>query len=63
MNLKIFTEDIEPKARNQVYEIAKIPVFKDQQIRIMPDVHWGDDVCIGFTATYSDKIIPFENLF
>lgn len=58
MNLKIFTEDIEPKARNQVYEIAKIPVFKDQQIRIMPDVHWGDDVCIGFTATYSDKIIP-----
>lgn len=46
------------KPATQVYEIAKIPVFKDQQIRIMPDVHWGDDVCIGFTTTYSDKIIP-----
>lgn len=41
MNLKIFTENVEPEAINQIYTLAKLEPFKDAKIRIMPDVHAG----------------------
>ena len=40
-NLKIFTENIEPTALNQIYELVKQPAFSDCKVRIMPDVHAG----------------------
>lgn len=58
MNLKIFTDNIEGDALNQVYTISKHPAFTDAKIRIMPDVHAGKGCVIGFTATIGDKIIP-----
>lgn len=58
MDLKIFTENIEPQALNQIYVLAKLPVFKDCKIRIMPDVHAGTGCVIGFTANLGDKVIP-----
>lgn len=57
-DLKIFTDNVEPKALNQIYEIAKQEAFSDCKIRIMPDVHMGVGCVIGFTANLGEKVIP-----
>ena len=57
-NLKIFTENIEPTALNQIYELVKQPAFSDCKVRIMPDVHAGTGCVIGFTADLGEKVIP-----
>ena len=57
-NIKIFTENIEPEALNQVYTLIKQPAFADCKVRIMPDVHAGKGCVIGFTADLGDKVIP-----
>jgi RNA-splicing ligase RtcB len=49
-DLKIFTENIEPKALDQIYTLIKQPAFTDCKVRIMPDVHAGAGCVIGFTA-------------
>ena len=36
-DLKIFTENIEPEALNQIYTLVKQPAFADCKVRIMPD--------------------------
>ncbi len=57
-NVKIFTDNIESQALNQVEVLASQPAFKDCKIRIMPDVHAGKGCVIGFTADLGDKLIP-----
>lgn len=57
-DLKIFTENIEPEAVNQVYNLLAQPPFSGARVRIMPDVHAGTGCVVGFTATMTDKIIP-----
>ncbi len=57
-DLKIFTENIEPEALNQIYTLVKQPAFADCKVRIMPDVHAGTGCVIGFTADLGDKVIP-----
>lgn len=57
-DLKIFTDNIEPLAVNQIYELLVQSSFKDQKVRIMPDVHAGAGCVVGFTSTMGDKIIP-----
>lgn len=57
-NLKIFTNDIEQEAINQINELLEQDAFKDSKIRIMPDVHAGKGCVIGFTGNLGDKVIP-----
>lgn len=57
-DLKVFTDNIEPEALEQIYTLIKQPAFKDCKIRIMPDVHAGAGCVIGFTADLGDKVIP-----
>ena len=57
-DLKIFTDNIEPEALNQIYTLIKQPAFADCKVRIMPDVHSGKGCVIGFTADLGDKVIP-----
>lgn len=57
-DLKIFTDNIEPEALNQIYTLINQPAFKDCKVRIMPDVHAGAGCVIGFTADLGDKVIP-----
>lgn len=57
-DLKIFTENIEPEALNQIYTLVKQPAFAGCKVRIMPDVHAGAGCVIGFTADLGDKVIP-----
>lgn len=57
-NLKVFTENIEPEAVNQIYELIRTAPFENAKVRIMPDVHYGKGCVVGFTSTTNDKIIP-----
>ncbi len=57
-DIKIFTENIEPEAVNQIYNLITKPPFHDSKVRIMPDVHFGSGCVVGFTATLSNMVIP-----
>ena len=57
-NLKIFTQNIEQEALDQINTLMEQPAFSDCKVRIMPDVHAGKGCVIGFTADLGDKVIP-----
>lgn len=57
-DLKIFTDDIEQKAIDQINELLEQEAFKNSKVRIMPDVHAGKGCVIGFTGDLGDKVIP-----
>lgn len=57
-NLKIFTDDIEQEAVDQINLLLDQEPFKNCKVRIMPDVHAGKGCVIGFTANLGDKVIP-----
>lgn len=57
-DVKIFTDNIEENALEQIRELLSIEVFADKKIRIMPDVHAGAGCVIGFTGDLGDKVIP-----
>ncbi len=57
-DLKIFTENVEPEAVNQIYTYVRSPAFQGKRVRIMPDVHFGSGCVVGFTGVLGDKIIP-----
>lgn len=57
-DLKIFTDNIESAALDQIYTLLKQPAFEECKVRIMPDVHAGSGCVIGFTANLGDKVIP-----
>ena len=57
-DVKIFTDNIEQIAMEQIKTLLSIDVFSDKKIRIMPDVHAGAGCVIGFTGNFGDKVIP-----
>lgn len=57
-DLKIFTENIEQEAVDQINTLLDQPAFADCKVRIMPDVHAGAGCVIGFTANLGNKVIP-----
>lgn len=57
-NVKIYTDNIEDGASEQIKELLSIDVFSKCKIRIMPDVHAGAGCVIGFTGDLGDKVIP-----
>ena len=57
-DLKIFTNNIDEKAIEQIDLLLEQDVFKNSKIRIMPDVHAGKGCVIGFTGNLGNKVIP-----
>lgn len=57
-DVKIFTDNIEELALEQIQRLLSVKVFADCKIRIMPDVHAGAGCVIGFTGNLGDKVIP-----
>ena len=57
-NLKIFTDNIEKEALDQIHRLLSQDAFSDAKIRIMPDVHAGKGCVIGFTGDLGNKVIP-----
>ena len=57
-DVKIFTDDVEDTAIEQIEQLLAVDTFSDSKIRIMPDVHAGAGCVIGFTGDLGDKVIP-----
>ena len=55
---KIFTDNIEQEALSMVYHFRDNPMFEGSKIRIMPDVHAGKDIVVGFTVPFTDHVNP-----
>ena len=55
---KIFTTEVEESAMSLIYSILNKKEDADTPIRIMPDVHAGVGIVIGFTAPIRHAISP-----
>lgn len=55
---KVFTDNIEGTASEQILTLCNQSFVDGCKIRIMPDVHAGTGCVIGFTADLGDKVIP-----
>ena len=55
---KIFAKTIENEALNQITELCNNEAYKNNKIRIMPDVHAGKGCTIGTTIQLIDKVTP-----
>lgn len=49
-NCKIYNDNVEASAMQTIYDVLKSGAFNNSQVRIMPDVHDGKGIVIGFTA-------------
>lgn len=57
-DVKIFTDNVEETAIEQIKRLMSIDVFSSCKVRIMPDVHAGAGCVIGFTGDLGEKVIP-----
>ncbi|WP_160690952.1 RtcB family protein [Clostridium sp. C2-6-12] len=55
---KVFTDNIEIEAIEQLKELCNQSFVEGCKVRIMPDTHKGASCVIGFTADLGDKVIP-----
>lgn len=55
---KIFTDNIEPQALEQIYDVVKKPEWKDRKVRVMCDCHYGSQICVGFTSDFGEYLNP-----
>ena len=53
---KVFTDDIEDEALQLIYSLLSSPMFKGAKIRIMPDVHMGKGITIGFSCPVGEYV-------
>ncbi|MDR2708780.1 MAG: RtcB family protein [Elusimicrobiota bacterium] len=53
-----FCGELEKSAQEQILTVCQHGAFKDNKIRIMPDVHAGMGCTIGTTMTIKDKVVP-----
>ena len=57
-DVKIFTDNVEDTALQQIGRLMSIDVFAGCKVRIMPDVHAGAGCVIGFTGDLGERVIP-----
>jgi len=55
---KVFSDDYQTEAIDQVRALLDHVVSQDAHTRIMPDYHLGSGCVIGYTAKIIDKVIP-----
>jgi tRNA-splicing ligase RtcB len=54
----VFNDNVDQESKRQIQEFCNQEIFRDTQIRIMPDVHAGKGCVIGYTANLGDKVVP-----
>ena len=55
---KVFTDNADFSAINQIKHLLNQPFMAGSQIRVMPDVHAGMGCTVGMTMTITDKVVP-----
>ena len=53
----ISEENLEDSAREQIQEMVNHPAFRNQ-VRVMPDAHYGAGCVIGFTMPLTNRVSP-----
>ena len=56
--IKLWTDDIEPGALQQLKNLAMLPFIAKGGIAAMPDVHWGIGATVGSVIATHGAIIP-----
>jgi tRNA-splicing ligase RtcB (3'-phosphate/5'-hydroxy nucleic acid ligase) len=56
---RIFADNTDEETLKQLNELVNLPIARDANIRIMPDVHAGYGVPIGTTMKITDKVVPY----
>ena len=56
--IKVFTNNVEESAKEQIRGLADSGLYSPEDIKIMPDVHAGSGCTIGTTIKITDKIVP-----
>ena len=51
-------DEIEDECQEQIAEVAEHEAFSAEDIRVMPDTHWGSGAPIGFTMPIQDSVVP-----
>lgn len=54
----VFTDNVEQEALSIIYYFLDNPMFDGTKIRIMPDVHAGKDIVVGFTVLFTNHVNP-----
>ena len=54
----VFTDTVEPDALSIIYHFLDNEMFDGAKIRIMPDVHAGKDIVVGFTVPFANHVNP-----
>ena len=54
----VYSDTLDQDARSIIYSFVDHPMFEGSMIRIMPDVHAGKDIVVGFTAPFRDSVNP-----
>lgn len=57
-DVRIFTSNVEPAALELIESIAADPRYAGLPIRIMPDVHAGKGIVVGFTCPLPSQVNP-----
>lgn len=54
----VYSDTLEQDARSIIYGFVNHKMFENSKIRIMPDVHAGKDIVVGFTAPFEAHVNP-----
>lgn len=54
----VMNDEVETSALSTIYDILGNKAFENSKVRIMPDVHDGKGIVIGFTAPLSNLVNP-----
>src|SRR6267378_2046362 len=55
--VKVWTPDLEPQARRQLENVARLPIVHGH-VAAMPDVHAGIGATVGSVIPTKDAIVP-----
>ena len=55
---RCYCDTMDERAAAQIKAVCDQEAFRENKIRIMPDVHAGMGCTIGTTMTITDKIVP-----
>jgi RNA-splicing ligase RtcB len=54
----VYAKAMDENCRGLILQYLNHSLFADTKVRIMPDVHFGREALVGFTATCNEYVIP-----
>ena len=55
----VIYQDVETSCIEQIKTVMDSEAVEGSNVRIMPDLHAGNGICIGFTQTLVNRVVPF----